>query len=213
MSRNHISMRKTREILRLRFSSGCSHAAIAKSVAIGETTVGDCLQRVKRANLSWPLSEDLDDEQLEKLLYPSTQKSSSNLKKRGVIDWAYIHKELKRKSVTLQLLWNEHNAKCPESLRYSQFCRRYREWAEPLGVWMHQVHKAGEKLFVDYAGQTMPIVINTKTGEIREAQIFVATLGASSFIHAIVTIAGITDSGSFRRSRPSPLGLDLGGSS
>lgn len=187
MSRNHISMRKMREILRLRFLSGCSHAAIAKSIGIGETTVGDCLQRVKRAKLSWPLPEDFDDEQLEKLLYPSTQKSSCTLQKQGDIDWAYIHKELKRKSVTLQLLWNEHNAKYPESLRYSQFCRCYREWAQPLGVWMHQVHKAGEKLFVDYAGQTMPVVINTKTGEIREAQIFVATLGASDFTYVEAT--------------------------
>ena len=83
MSRNHISMRKTREILRLRFLSGCSHAAIAKSIGIGESTVGDCLQRVKRANLSWPLPEDFNDEQLEKLPYPSTQKSSSKLQKQG----------------------------------------------------------------------------------------------------------------------------------
>lgn len=190
MSRNHISMRKTREILRLRFDCGYSHEVIAKSIGIGSTTVGDCLNRVKKANLSWPLPDDFTDEQLEILLYPSTQgplTKTNTEEKQGEIDWGHIHKELKRKSVTLMLLWKEYKTTRPQGLGYSQFCKLYGEWGQHLDVWMRQVHKAGEKLFVDYAGQTMPVVVNNKTGEIREAQIFVATLGASSFTYTEAT--------------------------
>lgn len=187
MSRNHISMRKIRELLRLRFECGYSHLIIAKSIAIGETTVGDCLNRAKRANISWPLPFDLTDEQLEAILYPSVKDIPNAAEQRENIDWGYIHKELKRKSVTLMLLWSEHKAQYPQCLGYSQFCKRYREWTKHLDVWMHQTHKAGEKLFVDYAGQTMPVVIDNRTGEIRDAQIFVATLGASNFTYAEAT--------------------------
>ncbi len=188
MSRNHISMRKTKELLRLRFNCGYSHSVIAKSLGIGSTTVGECLQRAKDANISWPLPNDLTDEQLEGRLYPSIQKILPNAdEQRGAIDWAYIHKELKRKSVTLMLLWTEHQAKYPRCLGYSQFCKRYGDWNKHLDVWMRQTHKAGEKLFVDYAGQTMPVVVDNRTGEVREAQIFVATLGASNFTYAEAT--------------------------
>ncbi len=184
MSRKHIPMRKTKEILRLRFACGCSLKEIAKSIGIGKTTVGDCLGRAKRANLIWPLPEDLTDEQLENILYKSSTTSAEKKKHQGEIDWAYINKELKRKSVTLALLWKEYKAENPQGLSYSQFCRRYGEWAQHLDVWMRQTHKLGEKLFVDYAGQTMPVVINKETGEVRDAQIFVATLGASNFTYA-----------------------------
>lgn len=187
MSRNHISMRKTREILRLRFECKFSHEIIAKSIGIGSTTVGECLNRAKKANVMWPLSEELTDEQLENLLYPSGKKINGGDERKGSVDWAYIHKELKRKHVTLMLLWNEYKQSHPEGLGYSQFCYRYREWAQHLDVWMRQVHKAGEKLFVDYAGQTVPIIIDRNTGEINEAQIFVATLGASNFTYVEAT--------------------------
>ena len=184
MSRNHISMRKTREILRLRFDCKCSHKEIAKSICIGSTTVGECLARAKKANISWPLPEDLTDEQLEVSLYPSAQKTSAKAEEqRGKIEWNYIHQELKRKHVTLMLLWNEYKQHHPRGLSYSQFCHRYREWNERLDVWMRQPHKAGERLFVDYAGQTMPVLLNKSTGEIGDAQIFVATLGASNFTY------------------------------
>lgn len=188
MSRNHISMRKIKEILRLRFDCKCSHKEIARSIGIGGTTVGECLSRAKRANISWPLMDGLTDEQLEILLYPSAQKDNIKPKdQQGKISWDYIHQELKRKHVTLMLLWNEYKQNYPEGLSYSQFCYRYREWSEHLDVWMRQPHKAGEKLFVDYAGRTMPVLMDKNTGEVGEAQIFVATLGASNFTYVEAT--------------------------
>lgn len=190
MPRNHISMRNIRELLRLRFQSGLSHAKIAKSIGIGETTVSECLQRFKKACLSWPLPIDLTDGELEGQLYPSYRSDApltEKQKQRREIDWASINKELKRKSVTLRLLWEEYKTENPLGLEYSQFCGRYAEWSKRLDVWMRQTHKFGEKLFVDYAGQTMPIVINKETGEVRDAQIFVATFGASNYTYAEAT--------------------------
>jgi len=178
-------MRKIREIMRLRFECGCSHRIIGKSVNISDSTVSECLMRVKEANLSWPLPDDLTDDQLEALLYHPPLKKVGE-KKKWDVDWSYIHKELKRKNVTLRLLWLEYKEKQPEGIRYSRFCQVYKDWHKKLEVWMHQPHKAGEKLFVDYAGHTMPVV-DPKTGEITQAQIFVATLGASSFIFTEAT--------------------------
>jgi transposase len=181
-------MRKIREILRLRFNCGHSQESIAKSIGIGKGTVWDFLNRAKKADLSWPLPDDLSDEQLERRLYPSTQKVVKNADKQSkIIEWSHIHKELKRKGVTLMLLWHEYRNQQPNGLGYSQFCNLYREWTEHLDVWMRQPHKAGEKMFVDYAGQTMPVVHDNETGEIKDAQIFVATLGASSFTYAEAT--------------------------
>ena len=179
MSRGHLSMRKIREILRLKWECHCSNHLIACSIGVSSSTVSECLRRAKEADLSWPLSDTIDDVQLEQLLYPPAKKITPA--EYGEIDWSYIHQELKRKSVTLLLLWQEYKAKYPQGIRYSWFCNRYREWREQLDVWMRQSHKAGEKCFVDYAGQTMPILVNVNSGEIHEAQIFVATLGASSF--------------------------------
>jgi transposase len=173
-------MKKIREVMRLKWECGCSHRAIGKSIKVSDSTVSDCLRRARDAGLSWPLPDDLTDDQLEKKLY-SPIRHRIGEEKRGKIDWPYIHKELKRKHVTLRVLWFEYREKYPQGIGYSRFCDVYREWRQPLAVWMHQDHKAGEKLFVDYAGQTMPIVINNSTGEVGDAQIFVAALGASSF--------------------------------
>ncbi|HXW59984.1 MAG TPA: IS21 family transposase, partial [Myxococcota bacterium] len=102
-------MRKIREILRLKFSCGYSQELIAKSIGIGKGTVWDFLKRAQKANLSWPLPDDLTDEQLEKSLYPSSQKVIKNPDKQPeIIKWEDIHKELKRKGVTLMLLWHEY---------------------------------------------------------------------------------------------------------
>jgi transposase len=179
MSRSHISMRKIREVMRLKWECGCSHRAIGKSIKVSDSTVSDCLRRARDAGLSWPLPNDLTDDQLEKKLYSPVRKIGEE--KRGEIDWSYIHKELKRKHMTLRLLWIEYREKYPQGIGYSRFCDVYREWRRPLAVWMHQDHKAGEKLFVDYAGQKIPVVINNSTGKVGTAQIFVAALGASSF--------------------------------
>ena len=183
MARKRISMRKIKEVLRLRFEVGLSFDAIGQSCNIGHTTVGEYLRRAKDAGLTWPLTEDMDDASLEKLLY---SRSPDPTVKRPMPDWEYVHKELKRKSVTLFLLWQEYKETYPDGYEYSWFCRNYKDWSGKIDVAMRFNHRAGEKLFVDYAGQTIPI-IEKRTGEIREAQIFVATLGASNYTYAEAT--------------------------
>ncbi len=141
------------------------------------------MSRAAAGGLSWPLADDIGEESLERLLFPSPPHPSSE---RTLPDWPKIHEELKRKSVTLALLWEEYKAQHPEGYQYSHFCELYREWRGKLNLWMRQVHKAGEKLFVDYCGQTAEVV-DPATGEVKEAQIFVAVLGASNYAYAEAT--------------------------
>lgn len=178
-------MRKIREILRLKWQCQCSNYLIACSIGISSSTVSECLRRAKEANLNLQLLEQIDDNELEKLLYPPAKKITPT--EYGEIDWCYIHQELKRKHVTLLILWQEYKSKYPQGIRYSWFCNQYRQWCAQLDTWMRQTHKAGEKCFVDYAGHKMPIVINQTTGEIREAEIFVAALGASNYTYVEAT--------------------------
>lgn len=178
-------MRKIREILRLKFSCGHSHYLISQSLSISTSTVSECLRRAKQAQVTWPLPDDMNDEQLEMRVYPPSPK---RMKIAEEIDYPGIHKELMRhKNVTLMLLWHEYKAQHPEGISYSQFCYLYRQWQKHLEVWMRQPHIAGEKLFVDYAGQTVPVVADLKTGEMKEAQIFVAILGASNLTYVEAT--------------------------
>jgi len=177
-------MRRVRQVLRLAHEAGVTQRQIARSVRMSPTTVGECLRRAKRAGLCWPLPEDLDDAQLEARLFPPPPKLAPS--QRPLPDWAEVHSELKRKGVTLMLLWEEYKTIHPEGLQYSQFCERYRGFAKRVDLVMRQHHRAGEKLFVDYAGQTTPVV-NRLTGEVRDAQIFLATLGASNFTYAEAT--------------------------
>jgi transposase len=95
-----------------------------------------------------------------------------------------FHRELKRKHVTLTMLWDEYIERCPEGYRYSRFCELYRSWASRLSVTMRQTHIGGDKLFVDYAGDTVPVIVDRLTGHVRPAQIFVAVMGASNFTYA-----------------------------
>jgi len=145
--------------------------------------VADYLLRVRAAGLSWPLPEELDEIYLDRLLFPPPEDVIIG---RPQPDWLVIHKELKRKGVTLALLWQEYKESNPEGYQYSWFCQHYHRWSGKLDLVMRQDHKAGEKLFVDYAGHTVP-VIDQQTGEIRQAQIFVAVLGASSYTYAEAT--------------------------
>lgn len=183
-------MRNIKEILRLNWLNGLSARCIAKSCDIPRSTVGDCLQRATAAKLSWPLPEDMNDTQLERLLYPPKKSESGQ---RPLPDMSYVHQELKRKGVTLALLWQEYKAQHPEGFQYSRFCDLHRAFAGTLSVSMRQTHLAGEKLFVDYAGPTIDIVDRT-TGEIHSAQVFVAVLGASSYAFAEATLTqGLSD--------------------
>lgn len=184
MPAERLSMRKIREVLRLSWGGKLSPRAVAQSCGVGRTTVREYLQRARRAGVSWPLPEEVSDGDLEALLFPPGVAASGA--ERPLPDWRVVHEELRRKGVTLFLLWEEYKAAYPDGYEYSRFCDLYREWAGKLPVWMRQDHKAGEKLFVDYAGMTMPVV-NRETGEVREAQIFVATLGASSYTYAQAT--------------------------
>jgi len=177
-------MRKVREALRLKFSCGLSVSGIARSLCVARSTVSEYLSRANSAGISWPLSNDLNDDALERLLFPLPLSVPSS--KRPLPDFSDIHEELKRKGVTLLLLWQEYKAKHPDGYQYTRFCNLYRKWKGHLDLPMRFNHKAGEKMFVDYCGQTLPVV-NRKTGEVREAQIFVAVLGASSYTFAEAT--------------------------
>ncbi len=177
-------MRKIKEILRLKYEVGRGQRQIARSCAIGKTSVAECLARFERSGLSWPQAAQLDDTILEHTLYPPTPNVPAL--ERPLPDWPSIHRELSRKGVTLTLLWDEYKAAHPEGFQYSWFCDQYRAWAVKLDVVMRQTHRAGEKLFVDYAGHTAEVV-DRRTGEIRQAQIFVAVLGASNYTYAEAT--------------------------
>jgi len=179
MPQTRLSMRKIEEILRLKYEVGLSHRQIAHSCAISASTVSEYVTHAKAAGLSWPLPEGLSGDELEALLFPEPARQG----KIEAPDWREIHKELRRKGVTLSLLWMEYRQAQPQGYGYSQFCHHYRQWAEELKPMMRQKHRAGEKLFIDYAGQKVPLV-NRETGEIWEAEIFVAVLGASNYTYA-----------------------------
>lgn len=172
-------MRKTREILRLKWEKGLALRQIARSLNISHSTVKDHLSRAELAKLSWPLPEDMNDNVLEELLFPSRLNRIPSHQP----DFAYIHKELRKKGVTLELLWTEYKREHPDGYQYSWFCDLYRNWRGQIDISMRQVHKAGEKLFVDWAGQTVPIV-DRDTGETHPAYLFVAVLGASNYTYA-----------------------------
>lgn len=176
-------MRKIKEVLRLCWAKGLSKRQTAISCGISRPAVDEYLRRAEAAGLSWPLPEELDDNALEGLLFPSAPSYSD---RQPLPDWSEIQLELKRKGVTLFLLWQEYRERHPEGCQYSSFCRHYRHWLGKRDRVMRQNHRAGEKLFVDYAGHTVP-VIDTRTGEIKQAQIFVAVLGASNYTYAEAT--------------------------
>lgn len=170
-------MRKIREVLRLRHDHHLTTRAIGVSCSIGRSTASEYLQRAHDAGLSWPLPADLDDEALESLLYPPLPPVPHE--GRPLPDWDYIHKELRRKGVTRFLLWQEYRAETTCGLQYSRFCELYQQWRNRQDPVMRQIHKAGEKLFIDYAGQTVPVT-DPSTGEVRFAEVFLAVMGASS---------------------------------
>ena len=184
MSAKRLTMRKIREILRLRFDFHFTLIQIATSCNIGRSTVFDYLQRFTDSGLSWPLPDDMGDNHLEQLLFSTVVKT--DIRNRASPDWSVVHQELRRKSVTLMLLWQEYKERQPDGYQYSQFCHLYRQWVGQIDPVMRQVHPAGENLFVDYAGQTVDI--RDSAGQnIRSAQIFVAVLGASNYTYAEAT--------------------------
>lgn len=184
MPAKRLTMRKIREVLRLKFDCRLTNRKIARSCDVARSTVGDYLRRFSDAGLSWPIGDDLDDGHLNRLLFPPPALPSHV--ERPLPDWAYVHAQLRRKSVTLMLLWQEYKAQYPDGYQYSQFCHRYRQWRGRLDPVLRQHYRGGEILFVDYAGQTVA-VFDRKANKVRQAQIFVATLGASNYTYAEAT--------------------------
>jgi transposase len=174
-------MRKIKEILRLKFELKLSNRQIAKSCHLSRATVADYTARVQAAGLNWPLPPEMDETALENLLFPSANPLALK-EPKFLPDWALVHQELKRKGVTLLLLWTDYKEQSPDGYQYSWFCQLYQAWAKKLDLSMRQEHLAGEKMFVDYAGQTLGI-IDRATGAVHEAQIFIAVMGASNYTY------------------------------
>lgn len=181
MSQTRLSMRKIGEVLRLSQESKLSNGKIARSLGISKSTVAAYLALAKNVGVVWPLAEG-QREVLERQFSEGRPVLSS----KPLPEMVTVHLELKKPGVTLQLLWEEYRAVYPGGYRYTQFCHYYRGWKKHLGVTMRQDHIAGEKLFVDYSGDKFRVV-DSSTGEIREAELFVAVLGASNYTYAEAT--------------------------
>lgn len=172
-------MRQIREVLRLAYEAKLGRNKISKALGLSKCAVSAYLKRARKAELPWPLPAEIDDANLERRLFPAQKPATQCV--FAPLNFEYLLEELKMPSVTLQLLWEDYQAANPGgAYQYSQFCFHFREWQNRLKVTMRQVHKAGEKMFVDYAGPTVP-VIDARTGEVKYAQIFVAVLGASNY--------------------------------
>ncbi len=186
MPTTRMSMRHIKEVLRLKFAAGLNHRQIADCLGISVGVVAKYVTAATNVGLTYPLPEGMDDRALLRALRAEASPIAAPPRLREP-DMAEVHTELKRKGVTRQLLWEEYAAAHPDSsYSYPQFCVLYREWRKHLKLSMRQVHVAGEKLFLDYCGPTVPIIDQT-TGEVREAQVFVAVMGASNYTFAEAT--------------------------
>ena len=181
MPRPRAAMRKIREALRLCLAEGLSPTLAGIAAGLPRSTVRRYVIKAAEAGLSWPLPPELDDRDLEERLYGRAAPAAAT--QRTVPDWALVHRELRRKSVTLALLWTEYRTACPDGFGYTWFTQHYRAFAGRLDVVLRQDHRAGEKLFLDFAGQTIPIT-DPFSGVITAAQLFVAVLGASNYTYA-----------------------------
>lgn len=186
MPAERVSMRRVREILRLKHECGASDRSIAVAVGVARSTVRLCLTRAFAAGLSWPLPAGLSESGLEALLFAPSGGSRPGARHKGEPDWTVIHHELRRPGVTLLFLWEEYRTANPGVYGYSRWCELYRRWARCLSPTMRQAHPAGERLFVDYAGQTAEVA-DPDSGELRPVQVFVAVLGASNYTYAEAT--------------------------
>ena len=175
-------MRKIREVLRLKHERGLTHREVAHACSISIGAVTLYVRRAAAHGWGWPLPDELDNATLEARLFPR----AAAIRDRPPPAFAEIHRELARTGVTLQLLWEEYAQVYPEGYRYSQFCVLYRQWARRLRPSMRQVHRAGEKTFIDFSGKR-PTVVDRRTGEGRSVELFVAVLGASSYTYAEAT--------------------------
>lgn len=186
MTTRHLSMRKLLDILRLHLESKLSVRQIARATRVSVGAISKYLQMAKERHITtWPLPEGMDEAALQQLFFPQVVSTS----RAGWVepDWTQVHLELRRKGVTRQLLWEEYAEQYGDNAySYAQYCHRYTQWVSLQRRSLRITHRAGEKLFIDYCGPTVPIV-DSMTGECRSAQIFVATLGASSYTYVEAT--------------------------
>ncbi|MGP8112130.1 MAG: hypothetical protein ACLQFT_06760 [Steroidobacteraceae bacterium] len=178
MAQPRLSVRKIRDVLRLKSEAQLSDRQIAAVLGSARSTVQECLRRARSAGVSWPLPEEVDDEALWARLYARAPEPPAY----PPPDFARIQSELAHKGVTRMLLWREYKAQHPDGCQYSAFCRDYERWLGRQDAVMRFEHTPGDKLFVDYAGKTMA-VIDRHTGEVQVAQVFVAALGASHYTY------------------------------
>lgn len=191
MPTGRLNMRRIRDVLRLKYGQGLSERQVAASLALSKTSVGTYLRRARQAGLRWPLPAGLDDDGLELLLFPAPPTVPAP--DRPVPDWADIDRELRRPGVTRMLLWEEYRASCPEGFAYTWFCTHYDAWKGRVRPTMRQTHVGGEKVFVDFAGDTID-VIDPENGEVRAMKLFVAAMGASNYTYAeAVASEGLED--------------------
>ncbi len=183
MAAERLSMRQIREILRQKWLQGCSHRQVAQSLHVSLGTVSGVVQRAQGAGLDWAQVEALPDDVLEARLYGARVAPGTA---RPLPDFAALHAERRKPGVTLELLHLEYLQHHPDGYRYTQFCDRYRRWLARRGLSMRQVHRAGEKLFVDYAGQK-PTLVDPGTSQRTAVELFVAVLGASNYTYAEAT--------------------------
>jgi len=188
MSERH-SMRRVREVLRLKFECGLGHRAIAASCAISKGSVSEYLTRARDAGVTWDQAKALSDAEVERLLFREVGRKEPSL--RAPIDCSWVHRELHKTGVTLQLLWLEYQEALAKSgggrpYQYSQFCDLYAGFCGRLTPSMRQVHRAGEKAFVDYSGKK-PVIVDPETGEVTDVELFVMVLGASNYTFAEAT--------------------------
>lgn len=176
-------MRKVREVLRLKYEEGLSHRAIAVSCGLGKGSVCEYLKRAEQAGLSWADARELSEAELESRLFRQVGQHEPSA--RAPVDFAWVHRELRRAGVTLQLLWLEYQEATSQRgagarpYQYSQFCGLYASFRDKLEPSMRQVHGAGEKAFVDYSGKK-PHLVDGETGEVITVELFVMVLGQAT---------------------------------
>ena len=182
MPTERLSMRRIRDVLRLKYEARLSERAMVAALCISKGAIGSYLSRARAAGLSWPLPEGLTDTELERRLFPGPPVAEA-VASRLVPDWAEVERELRRRGVTRALLWQEYRARHPDGFGYSWFCETYEAWKSRLSPRMRQSHVGGEKVFVDFAGDTIGVT-DPDSGVVWQAKLFVATMGASNLVFA-----------------------------
>ena len=191
MPTGRLNMRRIRDVLRLKFGQGLSERQVAASLGLSKTSVGTYLHRARQAGLTWPLPQGLDDDGLELLLFPAAPTVPAP--ERPFPDWISIDRELRRPGVTRMLLWEEYRAAHPAGFGYTWFCTHFDAWKGRVRPTMRQTHVGGEKVFVDFAGDTID-VIDPASGEVQPMKLFVAAMGASNYTYAeAVASEGLED--------------------